>query len=410
MIDEQELYGLRDPRRGPDVPVRPVEEVLARGARLRQRRRTRRTAGATSLVVGLIAAGLIAANLKAGTADDPDVRAGPDHTRTDAVAPPPPPPACASEPPSDPGTLRGVSAPTPLPKAEVPDELRVLPEWTPDNQPVTVAQGNTWTDPCPDTAPIPRDPSLLLVSADANGDGAADAQIRLDGPMPRPLGDGIGLSRTDTELRGGPALLVHSDGIGSLMLAWTDPDGWSWELTAMGGVDERTLRAVAEALVLTSQPADDEPVAGLDPTMVPAGFRVAQQTIGTPAPAPTSWVKWSLEIGGNPGGNETGIKCYMEVQPVAADSRLEDRVGVSGTPAEVNGEFALWGSSIAGPGTALYWHVSPTAVATLGCVDWDQPGLALLDRETIVRMAESVVPVAADDPRLPDDPRLNGQG
>jgi hypothetical protein len=409
VIDEQELYGLGDPRRGPDVSVRPVEDVLARGTRLRRRRRTLRTAGATSLVVGFIVAGLIAADLEAGTADDPDVRAGQDRTRTDAIAPPPPPPACADEPPSDPGTVRGVSAPTPLPKEEVPDELRVLPEWTPDNQPVTVAQGNTWTDPCPDTAPFPRDPSLVLVSADANGDGAADAQIRLDGPMPRPLGDGIGLGRTDTELRGGPALLVHSDGIGSLMLAWTDPDGWSWELTGMGGVDEPTLMAVAEALVLTSQPADDEPVAGLDPTMVPAGFRVAQQTIGTPAPVPTSWVKWSVEIGGNPGGNETGIKCYMEVQPVAPGSRLEDRVGVSGTPAEVNGEFALWGSSIAGPGTALYWHPSPSVLATAGCVDWDHPGTTL-DQETIVRLAESVVPVTADDPRLPDDPRLTGQG
>lgn len=405
MIDEHELYGLGDPRRGPHVSVRPVEEVLARGTRLRRRRGTLRTALATSLVMALIAAGLIAVNLESGTDESPDVRAGQDHVRSAEVAPPPPPPACASEP----GELGGFYGPTPVPQADVPDELRLFPEWTPTDGQVTVAQGSGWDDPCPDTAPVPRESSLVLVSGDADGNGDADTQIRLDGPLPRPLDDGIGLSRTATELRGGPAVLVQSDGIGSLLLAWTDPDGWSWELTGMGGVDEPTLRAVAEALVLTSQPADDEPVAGLDPTMVPAGFRVAQQTIGTPAPAPTSWVKWSLEIGGNPGGNETGIKCYMEVQPVAADSRLEDRVGVSGTPAEVNGEFALWGSSIAGPGTALYWHVSPTAVATLGCVDWDQPGLALLDRETIVRMAESVVPVAADDPRLPDDPRLNGQ-
>jgi hypothetical protein len=53
---------------------------------------------------------------------------------------------------------------------------------------------------------------------------------------------------------------------------------------------------------------------------------------------------------------------------------------------------------VAGPGTALHWHLSPTVVATAGCVDWDQPGLATLDQATIERLAESVAPVAADDP------------
>jgi hypothetical protein len=47
-------------------------------------------------------------------------------------------------------------------------------------------------------------------------------------------------------------------------------------------------------------------------------------------------------------------------------------------------------------------------VATAGCVDHDHGGS--LDQDTIVRLAESVVPVAADDPRLPDDPRLTGEG
>ena len=304
----------------------------------------------------------------------------------------------------------GFFGPTPLPKVEVPDDLRVLPAWTPSDGPVTVAQGNRWTDPCPDTAPIPRGPALLLVSGDGDGNGEADAQIRLNGPMPRPLSDRLGLSRTATELRGGPALLVQSDGIGSLLLAWTDPDGWSWDLTGMGGVDEPTLRAVAEALVLTSQPAHDEAAASLDPAVVPAGFRVARQTIGPPEPAPTTWVNWSVQIGGNNGANQSGIQCFLEVQYVSGDAPLSESVGISGTPAEVNGEFALWGSSVAGPGTALRWHLSPTVVATAGCVDWDRPGLTTLDQATIERLAESVVPVSADDPRLPDDPRLTDPG
>ena len=404
MIDEQELHGLGDPRRGPDVSVRPVEQVLARGTRLRRRRRTLRAAGATSLVMALIVAGLVAVDLGSGTDATPDVRAGQDHVRSDEIAPPPPPPACAS----DPGELGGFYGPTPVQQADVPDELRLFPEWTPTDGNVTVAQGSSWDDPCPDTAPVPRESSLVLVSGDAEGNGEADAKVSLDGPLPRPLGDGIGLSRTATELRGGPAVLVQSDGVGSLLFAWTDPDGWSWMLTGMGGVDEPTLRAVAEALVLNSQPADGEAVAGLDPAMVPAGFQIAWQTTGTPTPAPTSSLKWSVQVGGTISANQSGVECFLEVEPAAGRSPLEDLVGVTGTAGQVNGGFALWGTSVAGPGTALSWYPSPDVVATAGCIDHDHGNT--LDQETIVRLAESVVPVAAGDPRLPGDPRLTGEG
>jgi hypothetical protein len=248
----------------------------------------------------------------------------------------------------------------------------------------------------------------VLVSGDADGNGDADAQIRLDGPQARPLGDDFGLSRTATELRGGPALLVQSDGLGSLLFAWTDPDGWSWMLAGTSGVDEATLRAVAEALVLNSQPTDDEPVASLDPAMVPAGLHIARQTIGTPTPAPTTSLEWSVQVGGTIDANQTGIECFLEFEPASGRTPLEESVGITGTAAQVNGGFALWGTSVAGPGTALSWYPSPDVVATAGCVDHDHGGS--LDQDTIVRLAESVVPVAADDPRLPDDPRLTGEG
>lgn len=404
MIDEQELYRLGDPRRGPDVSVRSVEEVLARGTRLCRRRRTLRAAGATSLMVGLIAAGLVAVKTTSGSDGTADVQAGGGDVQSDEIAPPPPPPACAS----DQDGFAGFYGPTPVPKSDVPEGLRLFPEWTPTDGRVTVAQGTEWTDPCPDTAPAPLDSSLVLVSGDADGNGEPESQIRLDGPMARPIGDDFGLSRTATELRGGPAVLVQSDGLGSLLFAWTDPDGWSWMLAGTGGVDEPTLRAVAEALVLNSQPTDDEAVAGLDPTMVPAGFQIARQTIGTPTPAPTTSLKWEVQVGGVIDANQTGIECFLEFEPASGRTPLEELVGVTGTAAQVNGGFALWGTSVAGPGTALSWYPSPDVVATAGCVDHDHGGT--LDRETIVRLAESVVPVAADDPRLPDDPRLTGQG
>jgi len=402
VIDEQELYGLGDPGRGPDLSCRPVEEVLARGTRLRRRRRTLRTAGAAAVVIGLATAGLAAADLRR-PAGPPDVRAGPDRTETASVAPPPPPPECN---PGSPWVIPDRSqfaTPAEVPPAEVPDELRLLPEWTPSDGPVTVARGNSWTDPCPDTAPVPADPALLLASGDANGDGAADATIELSGPLPRPLPEGAD-SATPIEVRGGPgvrALPLRQ----TVLYAWTDPDGWSWELAGVN-VDDATLQGVAEALVLDSEPGDGEAVASLDPAQVPAGFRVAWQTIGTPPVMDPVSRAWTVEIGGHNGAGQVenvGIQCYLEVRTTPDTIPLSASVKMTGPRTEVNGGVAVWGAyGAAGPGSALYWQPGPGLIATAGCVDWDQPGLATLDQATIVRMAESVVPVAADDPRLPD--------
>jgi hypothetical protein len=399
VIDEQELYGLGDAGHGPDVSCRPIGDVLARGSRLRRRRRALRVAGATSVVMGLVTAGIVAVNL--GHHDtDAGFRAGEDRTETAAVAPPPPPPPCASEPrPSlteDPYYYMA----RPIPKADVPDDMRVLPQW-PIDGPVTEARGSRWTNPCPETAPVPVDPALLIVTSDADGNGEADLQIRVNGPMPRPLDDRIGLSRTPTQVRGGPGLFVVSDGIGDRMIAWTDPDGWSWEVTGIGGIDEATLRGVVEALILDDAPAEGEAAASLDPAMMPPGFRVASQTTGPP-PAVDPYLtmlRWDVQI-----GDTTGLQCLMEVTRVSGDDdSFSDQIGVSGTPAEVNGQPAVWGSSPAGPATALHWHLTPDLVAVAGCVDWSKPGLHTLDQAAIERLAESVVPVAADDPRLPPD-------
>ncbi|HEY7071871.1 MAG TPA: hypothetical protein VH479_17225 [Acidimicrobiales bacterium] len=365
MIDEQELYGLGDPGRGPDVSCRPVGDVLARGTQLRRRRRGLRVAGATGVVTGLVAAALVAVNL--GQPDnDADFQAGPDRTRTEAVAPPPPPPACASEPRSlEDGMAK------PIPKADVPDAMRVIPQW-PDVGPVTTARGSRWTNPCPDTAPTPVDPALLIVTADGDGNGEADLQIRVNGPNPRPLDDRIGFSRTTIQVRGGSGLFVVTDGIGDRMITWIDPDGWSWEVTGIGGIDETTLKGVVEALELDDAPAQGEPAANLDPAMMPPGFRVASQTMGPPPAVDPTLTKlsWYVEV-----GDTTGVQCLMEVNKVAlSDGSFSDSIGVSGTPAEVNGQPALWGSSPVGPGTALYWHLAPDVVATAGCIDWSQPG------------------------------------
>jgi hypothetical protein len=107
----------------------------------------------------------------------------------------------------------------------------------PSDGPVTVAQETAGPTRAPRRRPSPAVPPSSWCPGTATAT-ARRTQIRLNGPMPSPLSDRLGLRRTATELRP-PGLLVQSDGIGSLLLAWTDPDGWSWDLTGMGGVDER---------------------------------------------------------------------------------------------------------------------------------------------------------------------------
>lgn len=47
------------------------------------------------------------------------------------------------------------------------------------------------------------------------------------------------------------------------------------------------------------------------------------------------------------------------------------------------------------------WEVAPGVRAGVNCSFWDEDGINPLDLDTHVTLAESVEPVAADDPRLP---------
>ena len=394
MIDERELYALGERGKGPVIPHRPLEAVLARGTRLRRRRQAVRAVGASTVVAGLLGSGLL---VRARSGGEADVRAAEDPTTTDrdeSTPPPPPPPDCEVE---------RFYAGDQIPTSEVPAEMRVLPGSVPGDPPITYAAGQRYTNPCPDTAPYPADSALEMKADD--GDGIAEAVIRLSGPLPRPESDTVGMSRGPTELRGGAATLVQPGGsTDNVAFAWTEPDGWSWSIIGVN-VDEATLRAATEALVLDSSPENDDPTASLAPADLPAGFRVTWQTLGTPKPVVPQTMSWNVSFG-TTGAGETGMRCELQVSQYASDIPLGNDGSIATEHVTVNGEDALWnpvgGSGYLGLGS-LTWMVAPDVVATMGCLDQSigTGGEGSVGVDAMIPVAESVVPVAADDPRLP---------
>jgi hypothetical protein len=409
VIDERELYALGDHGTGPSTTHRPVEQVLARGAQLRRRRHAMRALGASTVVVGLIGSGL----LVLGRSDErPDIEAAEDPTTTASdqpSAPPPPPSDCAADGLApDEGLTDGNGvqfvAPENLAASEVPDELRVLPTFVPGDPPVTYAAGGRYTDLCPDAAPFPADAALEL-KADG-GDGVAEATIRVDGPLPRPASDRTGLEGGPTELRGQPATFERLGESGTDgLFGWTESDGWSWSITGLN-VDEATLRATAEALVLDSSPEGDEPAATLAPESVPTGFRITWQTPGTPTPVADTATQWDVSFG-TTGPGEAGMRCELWVRERTSEVPLRDSGTVGTEPVSVNGQDALW-NPVGGMGPlglgSLTWMLSADVVASVGCIDQHDSGAESIGVETMIEVAQSVVPVSADDPRLPADP------
>lgn len=404
MIDERELRALGHPGAEPAAHP-PVEAVLARGARLRRRRHVVRAMGATAAIAGLIGSALV---LEGRTGGGPDIEASEDPTTTASEqpsAPPPPPPDCEINR-SVPGERIGTGdldqfiSPEPVAASDVPDELRVLPTFVPGDPPITDAAGARYTNPCPDTAPYPADPALELRTD--SEDPTAGSRIRVDGPLPRPAIDPADEDGEATELRGQPATFGRPDGaVAAAMFAWTEPDGWSWSITGLG-VDDATVRAVAEDLVLDSSPEGDEPTAALAPEQVPGGFQIIWQTHGTPTPVPAQTTDWNVSFG-TTGPGEAGVRCELTVGPRLGDMPLGDSAEVAGDVVSVGGQDALWHSgdpALLALG-GLTWMVTPDAVATMGCIEQHAGGPEPIGVDTMVQVAETVAPVVAADPRLP---------
>jgi hypothetical protein len=401
MITDDDLDGLAD------VPIGaapPVTAVLARGDRLRRRRQAIRAVGVTAVIGGVAASVLVIDRGPAETGSDVEAASQTSSTSSPPLLPNPLGDLDCATFGSDDGA--GLVAPDPVPPAEVPDEMRVLPSWTPGDQPITVASGIA-QDYATDCGPVAEYRTALGLQT-VGPDGIVTGTLTLDGPYSTPGSPTMGVGRTPTRVRGQDATLVDPSAGDDLVLEWREPDGGHWELWA-SGVDEATARSIAEALELDSSPPAGEPPAQLPETALPPGFSVTAQAPTVPAAVPASGTmsEWSVVVGQS-SAPQTGIVCHLMVD----EGDFGAAGGVGSRSVTVGGKPGRWGTMFGPmPGNdpdperwmSLSWGLAPGLVATADCSDWTGGGGRTLPLETVVRFAESMEPVAPDDPRLPTD-------
>ena len=408
MIPEDDLHALAE------LPVavspnagrcRPVTDVLARGNRLRRRRQAVRAAGVTVVVGTVAATGTLAVTRDRDTGHVEASRAAPE-------APEEPPPlypdpflGCP-----DGGATEGASDPAPIPPAEIGNEMRVLPTWTPEDLPITsaVASRRPAGDDC---GPRADDRHIALeLAPSAPGDVR---RIIVTGPWSElaPPGEwGVGWS--PTQVRGRDATLVDPTYGMDAELDWTEPDGGAWRINGVA-VDDAETRALAEALQLDSSPAPGTPAAQLAPGDIPAGWEIVEQATTLPPrrvlePEDT----WSVTVG-TPANPQTGTLCRIDITDLGDDAPFDPPADAGSETVTVDGEAGLWSPLAPSNGPAdldldrsrlLWWELGPGLQAMAECSRWDDTGGRTLPLENVIHLAESVEPVAAGDPRIPNPP------
>jgi hypothetical protein len=408
VIPEEDLFALGDRAAG-DPPVRPVEGVIARGGRLRRRRHAVRALGVTAVVGSVAAAGTLVAARGSGGRGELQVA---QTTETTGAPPPalyPNPMSCLDAEGSDGFEL---VEPTRLPRADVPDDMRVIPTRLPEGAPpISVALGSFYDMEPTDCGPVAAFDDTLTLTADGP-DGLA-AVLRVAGPYSTPSGP-LGMSYAeDSTLRGQPATMAVNGGSDFVIFTWTEPDGGSWEIRAEG-MDEAAVRTVAEALQLDSSPDAGTPPAGIAPESLPAGFRMAWQAPTVPGPAPefTDETTWTVQVGESADPN-TRFRCNLDVRRAEGAGEIgEANMGLGDRIVSVDGRDAVWGPlmgmspSNTPPGVPakdLTWGLGEDLVAHIACGYWDGPNRGTLPLDQMIEIAESVETVAPDDPRLPPE-------
>jgi hypothetical protein len=365
-MDEHDLITLRDEPLDPAGAPRPVDDVFARGRRVRRRATLARVA---PVVVALaLLGGVGAVALRGDRQGEVAVTTNPGDDLL-----PMRPEFCEAPDPE------------PVPAGEL-DGLRLVPTTLPGGVEVSAAQAARQSGgTC-----VQADPALVLRAV--GGGGTVDAEITLDGPFDDPYPGADDVVTEPTRLRGRPASRIsdHTAEDSYVGFTWTEPDGASWILKGVG-LEEASLRQVAEALVLRRSPAEGEPAASLPDDAVPAGFDVAWQAQGVPMAEGPTWLEWVVTTNPPwPAGCDIAIRTTArEAAPgrlytSSADSRtsLVDVRGGEGLAIEEHG------------GVSLAWQEAPGVVGSLFCGG---------DLDTALRVADSLVEVAADDPRITTD-------
>jgi len=396
VIPEKDLYALAgSPRDDPPGRPRPVEEVMARGTRIRHHRIVLRVAAMT-----VLAAAVAAASFAGSAAGGASVRIPPATTTGPHV------PVRLMSGATCAAYISGISRRLPL--AQVPDDLRLIPTRVPGDPAIGYAAGRHIA-PEPGTLhdcnPIElHQDTLKLVRSDEAG--TYTATFELEGPYSK-LDEYESLSGNPRQqrLRGTTARVVETGAY--ILITWAEPAGAQWKVEAEG-LDLARVRAIVEALRLDSDPPPGQPPARLPGATMPAGFQVVSQATSVPSPASGSGTRfsWAVQVG----TVGDGTRCNLEAMDVTPDFPFPASMALPGTtPVRVGGHPGLWfndggGFAVLGDTvpvaypSGLVWRPSPGVIVSLGC---SIPHHGAHSFVQTLAIAESVRAVAPDDPRLP---------
>lgn len=377
-MDELDLHRLADEPTPSGLMVadpRPVEVVLHRSRQIRRRRRGAGVVGAALLLAIVVGARALAPSPQAeqapaGVSNHVPKLCTRGSTESESPATPPPPEIPGNHIAIDPSPAQSLSL------AEASD-LLVLPSALPEG--VTIVDAAAWHEP----GSCPAGPLLSLDRL--TGDGTIDASIKLMGPyaaFEMPLYTSVE-SYEPITIRGGDGRLTHAADVGMQLTVatWTDGSGASWLLEGQNA-DDATVQAVAEALVLDTR---GSPPADLPDAAVPAGWTVGWRAPSPPASAPGAQDDvrgWSVFLRTGDGGCSVSVSSTMAADPPSVAQATPDE-----RRTRVRGQDALVLDRV-----SVRWNEPSGARVSVWCL----PGY-----DGIVDLAESLAPVASDDPRIP---------
>jgi hypothetical protein len=360
-MDEHDLWELGREPLGPVGRARPVEDVLRRGHWLRRRVVVARATAVVAVLALLGGAGALATR----RGSDADV------TMSEGGRPLP-------------TKVESCERPTtqPVPADEL-DGLRLMPTFLPDGiEGMTAHPARRGTGTCVDV-----DPALVL-RADG-GDRTLDAEIILEGPFGEPYRGADDVALEPTQLRGREAARTYDPTAPESYagFTWTEPGGGSWVIKGVG-VDEATVRGVAETLVLDDQPPAGQPAADIPDDALPDGFEVIWQAPGLPAVQGPTRLEWVVTTTPPfpPGCELTVATTDLRAPP----GRLyRAGPGTRAVQVDVRGRQGL---AVEENGmVVLDWQEAAGVVGSLRCGG---------DLDTAVRVADSLAEVEPDDPRI----------
>lgn len=260
--------------------------------------------------------------------------------------------------------------------------LRYLPAWLPPGLSIERAWARAellTMETCPLVPTV-----LAAARFPATGRDRMEPVLRLKGPSPTPYLRYPGPDYKSVSVRGVMGERLEKGGPGptgrSITLRWTEPSGGgSWQLETLY-LDEADVVKIADQLKLPAADFSAPASAG----WLPPGLEITFQR-QRPMPQPPDEVFWWHAVMGGDAHINLAIHQAVPDDPLISRFSASDEVQF----VEVRGHQARAG--FLNGNVQLAWEERPGVVVEL---------TGKLDLRSVVRIAESLEPVAADDPRI----------